>query len=118
MQVHAIVQGDLAACLDARGRPCAQPVQTALLDSPPAPGDWLLVHVDTAIRVLDAMEARHIADALEAVDRAARGEAFEHLIADLIDREPQLPEHLRVPVDEQGRPTTSNSQERPNVPGA
>ena len=35
-------------------------------------------------------------DALKALDMALRGETdFDHLFADLIDREPQLPEHLR-----------------------
>jgi hydrogenase expression/formation protein HypC len=70
-------------------------VDVSLLEGVPAPGDWLLVHVGIAIRGLEPEEAGQIADALRAVDAAARGEPFEHLIADLIDREPQLPPHLR-----------------------
>jgi hydrogenase expression/formation protein HypC len=62
-----------------------------------APGDHLLTHLGVAIRPLDADEARLIADALEAVTLAARGQTFEHLLADLIDREPELPAHLRPP---------------------
>lgn len=58
-------------------------------------GDWLLTHVGVAIRCIDALEARQIADALEAVRRATAGAPFDHLLADLINREPQLPEHLR-----------------------
>ena len=96
LQVESLGQGDLAYCADEHGTAYGLPVQTALLDSPPQPGDWLLVHIDTAIRILDGDEALQIARALDAVQRAARGEDFEHLIADLIDREPQLPEHLRV----------------------
>jgi hydrogenase expression/formation protein HypC len=59
------------------------------------PGTQVLVHIDTAIRVLDAQEARLIDDALRGLDAALRGENFDRLFADLIDREPQLPEHLR-----------------------
>ena len=71
-------------------------VNTGLLDAPPVAGDWLLVHMDVAIRALSKDEAQQIGDALRAVTAAAAGEPFEHLIADLIDREPQLPEHLRA----------------------
>ena len=95
LQVISLGPDGLASCVDAKDTRYALPVQTALLDIPPAPGDWLLTHIDTAIRPLDANEARLIADALEAVDRAARGEDFEHLLGDLLDREPQLPPHLR-----------------------
>lgn len=61
-----------------------------------APGTWVLVHVDTAVRLLDPEEARLIADALDGLAAAERGEGFEHLFADLIDRPPQLPPHLRA----------------------
>jgi hydrogenase expression/formation protein HypC len=69
-------------------------VDTLLLD-PVAPGDWVLVHVASAVRAIDAAEAASIRGALLAVERAASGQPFEHLLADLIDREPQLPPHLR-----------------------
>ena len=49
------------------------------------------------------------ADALEALEMAMRGESdFEHLFADLIDREPQLPEHLREEHLRQAQLKTSN----------
>lgn len=60
-------------------------------------GDWVLVHLENAIRVLDTTEAAQITDALEALDAAMNGQSFDHLFADLIDREPQLPEALRSP---------------------
>ena len=63
-----------------------------------APGVKVLVHLDTAIRVLEEEEAQLIEDALDGLAAAVEGREFEHLFADLIDREPQLPEHLRVKV--------------------
>jgi hydrogenase expression/formation protein HypC len=69
-------------------------IDTLLLD-PVTAGDWVLVHVASAIRTLEADEAQAIRDALLAVQYAASGQPFEHLLADLIDREPQLPPHLR-----------------------
>ncbi|MCO6184610.1 HypC/HybG/HupF family hydrogenase formation chaperone [Rhizobium sp. L1K21] len=58
-------------------------------------GAWLLTHLGSAIRVLDAEEARMIDDALTGLSQAAEGGEFDALFADLIDREPQLPPHLR-----------------------
>jgi len=55
----------------------------------------VLGHIDTAIRVLDAGEARLIDDALKGLEAAMRGENFDSLFADLIEREPKLPDHLR-----------------------
>lgn len=78
-------------------------VLVSLLDAPPDPGDWLLVHVDVAIRPLAAAEAQQIGRALEAVDAAARGRPFEHLLADLIDREPALPAHLQAQLPDHNK---------------
>ena len=55
----------------------------------------MLVHLGTAVRVLDDAEADAIERALQGLEAALNGDAFEHLFHDLIDREPQLPEHLR-----------------------
>lgn len=63
-----------------------------------APGDWVLVHAGNAVRQIDAEQAALVGDALRAVLAAAQGAPFEHLLADLIDREPQLPAHLRASV--------------------
>ncbi len=98
MQVDCVLASGAARCVAADGAG-PRTVETSLLERPPAAGDWLLVHVDIAIRALEALEARQIADALLAVSAAAAGEPFEHLLADLIDREPQLPEHLRPAAD-------------------
>jgi hydrogenase expression/formation protein HypC len=70
-------------------------VSTLLLDRAVVPGDWVLVHTDTAVRTMTEDEAALVSDALRAVLAASDGHDFDHLIADLIDREPQLPAHLR-----------------------
>lgn len=58
------------------------------------PGTYVLTHLGSAVRVLDDAEARLIDDALEGLAAATNGGDFERLFGDLIDREPQLPEHL------------------------
>lgn len=60
-------------------------------------GSWLLVFLDAAREVISAEKAEQIADALEAMRLAMQGETgFDHLFADLVDREPELPEFLRT----------------------
>lgn len=98
LRVLMIDEAGCAQCADASGAVYPRGIQTQLLDTAPIVGDWLLIHVDTAIRSLDAQEARQIADALDAVGAASRGDPFEHLLADLIDREPELPPHLQAGV--------------------
>lgn len=88
-----IVEGDEISALCARGDETRR--VSLLLLGPQEPGAQVLVHIDTAIRVLDAQEARLIEDALLGLEAALRGENFDSHFADLIDREPQLPEHLR-----------------------
>ncbi|OAI19672.1 MULTISPECIES: HypC/HybG/HupF family hydrogenase formation chaperone [Methylomonas] len=62
-----------------------------------AAGTWLLVFLDTAREVLSAERAAQINDALEAMRLAMAGQTdFDHLFADLVDREPELPEFLRT----------------------
>lgn len=69
-------------------------IQLTLVGEQPE-GAYVLVLSDQAMRVLDPLEARQISDGLAAVLAAERGESFDHLFADLVDREPQLPPHLR-----------------------
>jgi hydrogenase expression/formation protein HypC len=88
-----IVEGDEISALCAREDGVRR--VSMLLIGAQARGTQVLVHIDTAIRVLDAQEAQLIDDALRGLEAALRGESFEALFADLIDREPQLPEHLR-----------------------
>lgn len=70
-----------------------------LLVGPQPPGTWVLEFHGAARRVLTAEEAAQTLDALAALDAALNDPsdsgAIDALFADLVDREPQLPEHLR-----------------------
>lgn len=66
-----------------------------MLVGPQPPGTHLLTHLGSAIRVLDAAEARAIDDALAGLAEAVEGRAFDTLFSDLLSREPELPAHLR-----------------------
>lgn len=89
----SIVEGDEMSALCQRGDERRR--VSMLLIGPQPVGTQVLVHIDTAVRVLDAEEAILIDRALDGLAAAMRGEEFESLFADLREREPQLPEHLR-----------------------
>ncbi len=60
------------------------------------PGTWILNFLGGAREVLTPQSAERIRAAITAVEGVMQGEAnIDHLFADLIGREPQLPEHLR-----------------------
>jgi len=65
-----------------------------LLVGPQPAGTKILSHLGAAVRVLGELEARQIDDALLAVEAALRGENVDHLFADLVAREPELPAFL------------------------
>ena len=88
-----IVDGDEMTALCQRGD--AQRRVSLLLLGRQEIGTQVLVHIDTAVRVVEADEAALIDRALEGLAAAMRGEEFHSAFADLIDREPQLPPHLR-----------------------
>ncbi|TCK08303.1 HypC/HybG/HupF family hydrogenase formation chaperone [Marinobacterium mangrovicola] len=92
MQVLAIESG--RALCSGRGEPVW--VDTRLVDQV-SPGAWLLVFAGAARDVISAERAAQVTSALEALHASARGDvdAIDRLFADLVDREPQLPEHLR-----------------------
>jgi hydrogenase expression/formation protein HypC len=91
MQILVVDDHSAIAVVDGERRR----VSTLLLDGGVSVGDFVLVHSDRAVRVMSADEAALVADALRAVLAASDGHDFEHLIADLVDREPQLPDHLK-----------------------
>jgi hydrogenase expression/formation protein HypC len=60
------------------------------------PGDFVLAFQGSAVRVLSAEEAAQTDAALDALQAALAGaDDVSHLFADLVDREPELPAHLR-----------------------
>lgn len=90
--VECGADGDSAVCERRGGR---HAVSLLLLGPQPA-GTHLLVHLGNAVRVLDAVESRQIDDALDGLTAAINGDGFEHLFADLVGREPELPDHLKA----------------------
>jgi hydrogenase expression/formation protein HypC len=77
------------------GRGERRRVDTRLIDSP-AVGDWLLVFHAVARERLSEERARDVGRALDALEAALAGETdLDQHFADLVNREPELPEHLR-----------------------
>ncbi len=76
-------------------------VRTALLGEV-APGEMLLVFRDEAIRRMDEAEAAEVNAALTALSGVMAGDDSEETIRqgfpDLVDAEPELPEHLKALV--------------------
>ena len=74
-------------------------VDTRLLETLDV-GDWVLVFHGVAREKLSEQRARDITSALAALDAALAGETdLDRHFADLVNREPQLPEHLRKELD-------------------
>ncbi len=71
-------------------------IDMALVGVQPA-GTWVLVFLDAAREVIPASEAAKIGDAIKALALVMQGEtSVDHLFADLIGREPELPDHLKT----------------------
>ncbi|MEB4590267.1 HypC/HybG/HupF family hydrogenase formation chaperone [Candidatus Thiothrix sp. Deng01] len=92
MQIMAI-DGWMALCGEKEHR---ENVDISLLGSLQE-GDWVLVYKGAAREHLPAERAKQILQAVQALAAIREGQGFEHFFADLIEREPQLPEHLRTP---------------------
>lgn len=100
MQVISI-SGLTALC---RSREGEQDIDLSLVGEV-EPGTWLMVFLGSAREVLTEEAALQSADALEALEMALRGETdFDHLFADLIDREPSLPDFLRPASEKPSNP--------------
>lgn len=83
------------AYADCEGRGEQRRVDVRLIDSP-AEGDWLLVFHAVARERLSEERARDVSSALDALEAALAGETdLDRHFADLVDREPELPEHLK-----------------------
>jgi len=83
-------------CCRCRARDGEHDIDTSLVGAV-QPGDWVMVFLGAAREVISAETARVTADALAALEMAMRGETnFDHLFADLVGREPELPDHLKT----------------------
>ena len=71
-----------------------QRVDMQLVGPQPA-GSWVLVFLGAAREVLDEERALRVRDALSAMQAVLAGAPIDHLFADLIEREPRLPDHLQ-----------------------
>lgn len=92
-----VVEGDdFSALCDRAGE--RRRVSMLLVGAQPV-GTKVLVHIDSAVRVLDDDEAETIDNALAGVAAALEGRSFDHLFADLVGREPQLPAFLQAQLD-------------------
>lgn len=90
-------EGSRAYCNDGT---TTQLVDTSLVGEQ-AEGTWLLVFLGAAREVLSAERALQMRDALAAVAAVMSGSTadLDSLFADLTEREPQLPEHLRNDIN-------------------
>ncbi|MFK8251908.1 HypC/HybG/HupF family hydrogenase formation chaperone [Ancylobacter terrae] len=91
MRIEAI-EGWIGTCRDGEAR---HAIDLALLPEARV-GDHVLTFLGAGRRLLDAEEARQIAQALAAVAAVMRGETagIDAAFADLVGREPELPPHL------------------------
>ncbi|MBA54214.1 MAG: HypC/HybG/HupF family hydrogenase formation chaperone [Pseudomonadales bacterium] len=79
------------------------------LVGPCDPGTWLLVFLGAAREILNQDTAQRMQSALEALKQTMNGQSdIDYLFADLVDREPPLPDHLREAV---GKPMVVNQEE-------
>jgi hydrogenase expression/formation protein HypC len=86
------VNGAMATC-ESRG--LRERVSLALVDDAPV-GGWILAYQGTAVRTMTPEEARDTAAALAALEAVTGGEEnVDAYFADLVEREPQLPPHLK-----------------------
>jgi hydrogenase expression/formation protein HypC len=93
LPMQVIEAGEAWAWCDDRGQ--RTQVDVRLIEPVPV-GAWLLVFHGVARECIDAGRAADVARAIEGVEAAMRGDVvLEHHFADLIGREPELPEFLR-----------------------
>lgn len=92
------MQGAYALC-EADGK---QELVDMMLVGDQPEGTWILNFLGSAREVLSPEYAEQIRSALTAISNIAEGgEQIDHLFADLVNREPELPEHLQELVNHQ-----------------
>lgn len=86
------VDGAVAVC---EGRGARAELDLSLVEAL-VPGDWILSFRGAALRKLSAEEARQTDAALDALAAVLAGDAVrDDMFADLVNRTPTLPPHLR-----------------------
>ena len=74
------------------------------LVGPQPPGTWVMTFLGSARQVLDEQTARRILDARQALQRIRSGETnVDDLFADLVNREPELPDGVQRPASERSK---------------
>lgn len=94
-----VIESDDMSAVCERGAETRR-ISMALLGAQPR-GAVVLVHLDTAVRLLDAEEARLIDQAIEGLAAALRGEPFERFFADA--------DSAAAPPELPPRPTTGGA---------
>ncbi|WP_136678661.1 HypC/HybG/HupF family hydrogenase formation chaperone [Neptunomonas sp. XY-337] len=92
MQIQAVDELSARCTADAT----EQQVDLSLVGIQPV-GTWVLVFLGAAREVISADRAQQVTQALDAMQQVAQGntDGLDALFADLTNREPMLPEHLR-----------------------
>lgn len=92
MQIQAVDELSARCTADAT----EQQVDLSLVGTQPV-GTWVLVFLGAAREVISADRAQQVTQALDAMQQVAQGntDGLDALFADLTNREPMLPEHLR-----------------------
>lgn len=93
MQVIEAAGESAAWCMGREGR---SRIDMALI-GPQPPGTWLLTFMGAAREVMTPEAAARTDAAIDALAAALRGDSasIDDAFADLVNREPQLPDHLR-----------------------
>ena len=85
-------EATVAVC-EGRGR--REQIDLALVGEQPV-GTWILAYQGSAVRTMTPDEAAQTSAALDALDAVLAGsDNVDSFFADLIDREPELPPHLK-----------------------
>ena len=93
--MQLLARGDGRALCEGRGQ--RETLDLMLVGEQPG-GTWVLAFRGAAMRVMTADEARETNAALDALEAVLAGASnVDAHFADLVDREPTLPEHLKEP---------------------
>lgn len=93
--MQLLAQGDGRVLCEGRGQ---RETLDLMLVGEQTGGTWVLAFRGVAMRVMTAVEARETNAALDALEAVLAGASnVDAHFADLVDREPTLPEHLKEP---------------------